>query len=122
MTMQIPSSIDTTRTPQWGALTFVLISVLAFNLSSLWGLVFLANIDIGFPMIDAPAGRAQGAAVAINLLLLTAFGLHHSVMARSRMRALTARFTGPLLERPFYILTAGAALMMVIGLWQPIPL
>jgi protein-S-isoprenylcysteine O-methyltransferase Ste14 len=121
MTMSIQAHRRTARASLRGVLGFALLAAAAFNLSSLWAFMFLANIQVGLPTIDAPTTREIAAAVAINVALLAAFGLHHSLMARPRLRALTARLTGPLLERPFYILTAACALMTVMGLWQPIP-
>jgi protein-S-isoprenylcysteine O-methyltransferase Ste14 len=92
-----------------------------FNLSSVWSLLFLTNVDVGLPVVDAPMRGTLAAAVTINALLLAAFGLHHSFMARPRMRASIARRIGPLIERPLYILCSAGALMAVMALWQPIP-
>ena len=103
------------------ALAFALAGAALFNLSSVWALLFLSNIDVGLPTIDAPMRGTLATAVTIDLLLLAGFGLHHSVMARPRMRAWMARRIGALIERPFYILCSAGALMAVMALWQPIP-
>jgi protein-S-isoprenylcysteine O-methyltransferase Ste14 len=110
-----------TATPLWVALAFALAGTMLFNLSSFWALLFLINVDVGLSTIDAPMRGALATAVTIDLLLLAGFGLHHSVMARPRMRAVVARWIGPLMERPFYILCSAGTLMAIMALWQPIP-
>ena len=119
MTMQ--AELRATTAPPWVALAFALAGAILFNLSSVWALLFLSNVDIGLATIDAPMRGTVATAVAIDLLLLAGFGLHHSVMARPRVRAWVARRVGTLIERPLYILCAAGALMAVMGLWQPIP-
>ena len=103
------------------ALAFALVGAALFNLSSVWALLFLSNVDVGLPTIDAPMRGTLATAVTIDLLLLAGFGLHHSVMARTRVRAWMTRRIGGLIERPFYILCSAGALMAVMALWQPIP-
>jgi protein-S-isoprenylcysteine O-methyltransferase Ste14 len=120
--MTVQAELHTSSAPRWGALAFALLGAVLFNLSSAWALMFLANVEVGLPTVDAPMRGALATAVAIDLLLLGGFGLHHSVMARPRMRALVARRIGPLTERPFYILCSAGALMAVMALWQPIPI
>jgi protein-S-isoprenylcysteine O-methyltransferase Ste14 len=119
MTMQ--AELRATTAPLWFALAFALTGVLLFNLSSLWALLFLSNVDVGLATIDAPMRGTLATSVTLDLLLLAGFGLHHSVMARHRMRSWMARRVGPLVERPLYILCAAGALMAVMALWQPIP-
>lgn len=119
MTMQVETRASSTSA--WGALAFAVLGAALFNLSSVWALLFLTNVDVGLPIIDAPMRGTLFAAVTINALLLAAFGLHHSIMARPRMRASVARRIGPLMERPLYILCSAGALMAVMALWQPIP-
>ena len=119
MTMQVETRASSTST--WGALAFAVLGAAMFNLSSVWALLFLTNVDVGLPIIDAPMRGTLFAAVTINALMLDAFGLHHSIMARPRMRGSIARRIGPLMERPLYILCSAGALMAVMALWQPIP-
>jgi len=120
MTMQ--AELRASAAPNWVAFAFALAGATVFNLSSVWAFLFLSNTDIGLATIDGPMRGTLAAAVAIDLLLLAGFGLHHSVMARPRPRAAIARMIGPLMERPSYILCAASALMAVMALWQPIPI
>lgn len=119
--MTVQAELRAYAAPSWVALAFALVGAVFFNLSSVWAFTFLTNIDIGLATIDGPTRGTLAAAVAVDLLLLAGFGLHHSVMARPRARAAIARAIGPLMERPFYILCSAGALMAVMALWQPIP-
>jgi methanethiol S-methyltransferase len=119
MTMQ--AELRASAAPLRFALAFALASAALFNLSSVWAVLFLSNVDVGLPTIDAPMHSTLARAVTIDLLLLAGFGVHHSVMARPRVRAWMARRIGQLIERPFYILCSAGALMAVMALWQPIP-
>jgi protein-S-isoprenylcysteine O-methyltransferase Ste14 len=98
-----------------------LVGVLLFNLASAWAFAFLANLPVGLPTIDQAARVSPGAAIAIDLLLVTLFALHHSVMARPGAKAILARWIDPGFERPLYVLCAALALLALMGFWQPIP-
>jgi methanethiol S-methyltransferase len=69
---------------------------------------------------SAPAGSGVGRAIAWNVLLFTVFALHHSVFARTRVRALVARTVPGHLERSFYVWVASALFIAVCALWQPV--
>ena len=60
------------------------------------------------------------AAVAIDLALLAAFGLHHSLMARDRAKALLLRYWPAPLERSLYVAVASAFTVLLILAWQPV--
>jgi protein-S-isoprenylcysteine O-methyltransferase Ste14 len=62
---------------------------------------------------------ASGPALALDLALLVAFGVQHSVMARPAWKARWLRVVGPTLERPTYMLATGLVLLPVLWLWQP---
>lgn len=59
--------------------------------------------------------------IAINIALVTAWGAIHSIMARESFKRWLTRFIPEPAERPTYILIAGIASMLLIGLWQPVP-
>ena len=59
--------------------------------------------------------------VAIDVLLLSAFALHHSVFARERVRTRVARAVSSRLERSVYVWVASLMLIAVCALWQPVP-
>lgn len=69
-----------------------------------------------------PLGElTTGPALALDVALLVAFGLQHSVMARPTWKARWLRVVGPALERPTYMLATGLVLLPVLWLWQPMP-
>jgi protein-S-isoprenylcysteine O-methyltransferase Ste14 len=69
---------------------------------------------------DVPAGRVPGA-VLFNLGLFTLFAVHHSVLARSRVKAWLARRLPRLAERVLYVWLASLLFLGVCLLWQPVP-
>lgn len=104
------------------AFRLALVSALLFNLSAAWAFAFLANIPIGLRIIDDAPHTPIRFAVAIDLMLITAFALHHSIMARPGPKALLARQINPSFERPLYVLCASLALLGIMYFWQPIPI
>jgi protein-S-isoprenylcysteine O-methyltransferase Ste14 len=71
--------------------------------------------------VDAPATNSPvAAAIAINLLLLLAFGLQHSVMARPAFKRVWTRIVPHPVERATYVWASCVALVALVWLWQPI--
>jgi protein-S-isoprenylcysteine O-methyltransferase Ste14 len=94
-----------------------------------WGgtLLFFASLSyflyayvITYGETPADASRAA-AAVTTDLLLFSAFALHHSLFARERMRSQVARIVPPALERSLYVWVASVLFLAVCALWQPVP-
>lgn len=73
------------------------------------------SIDVG----GAPASYAVAA--TINLALILAFGLQHSVMARTGFKAWLHRQLPASAERSVYVLLASLMLMLLFWQWRPIP-
>jgi protein-S-isoprenylcysteine O-methyltransferase Ste14 len=73
------------------------------------------SIDAGGPV--APAGIA----IVIDLALILAFGMQHSVMARSGFKAWLKRHLPESAERSVYVLLASLMLMLLFWQWRPIP-
>jgi protein-S-isoprenylcysteine O-methyltransferase Ste14 len=83
-----------------------------------WILTMLGVI----PFSGGPVGElATGPALALDLALLVAFGVQHSVMARPTWKARWLHVVGPSLERPTYMLATALVLLPVLWLWQPMP-
>jgi len=81
-----------------------------------WILMMLGVV----PFTGGPTGLlTSGRALALDLGLLVAFGLQHSVMARPAWKSRWLRVVGPALERPTYMLATGAVLLLALWLWQP---
>jgi protein-S-isoprenylcysteine O-methyltransferase Ste14 len=71
-------------------------------------------------MARPATGRAE-TAVAVDLLLFTAFALHHSVFARAGVRAWVERHVPAGLERSAYVWVASVLLILLCVLWQAVP-
>ena len=98
----------TARLFAWiGAAVFVL--SLSYFVYSYWT-VFGAGGD----------GPLRASAVVWNVLLFSAFALHHSVFARERIRHALTQALGPL-ERSFYVWVASLLFIAVCWLWLPLP-
>jgi protein-S-isoprenylcysteine O-methyltransferase Ste14 len=78
------------------------------------GYVVPTTIDSG-----VPGGAATS--VAIDLALISLFGLQHSVMARPGFKAWLTRFVPQPAERPTYVLASTAAIVLLVAAWQPLP-
>ncbi len=68
----------------------------------------------------APAGPMLGPAVG-NVLLFSAFALHHSVLARSGAKRVMHQIAPPELERSLYTWVASLLFLAVCTWWQPLP-
>ena len=75
------------------------------------------GVDFGRPVAGAPAASD----IAWNVALFTVFALHHSLFARTPVRAWIARHAPPPLERSVYVWIASVLFAAVCGLWRPIP-
>ena len=83
-----------------------------------WMAAFVGNFLIP-RTIDAPITDAFGRALAINVALMAAFGLQHSLMARPWFkRAWTRLVPGPI-ERSTYVLASCAAVALLMWQWRP---
>ncbi len=83
----------------------------------LWLAAFL--LDAG-SLRTAPTGAPWPEAVLVNLLLISAFGVAHSVMARPAAKARLTRFIPPAAERATYVLQSSLLLAAILAFWQPI--
>jgi protein-S-isoprenylcysteine O-methyltransferase Ste14 len=61
------------------------------------------------------------APIATNALLFTVFALHHSLLARTRAKAVVRRLTPAELERSIYTWVASALFVAVCVWWQEVP-
>ena len=68
-----------------------------------------------------PGGFGPGAGLALDLLLLVAFALQHSLMARPSFKARWTRIIPAAAERSTYVLATGLILFPLLALWQPMP-
>ena len=88
-------------------------------LASLVYFAWFYLVLLGRP-VAVPADRVP-AALALNISLFTVFALHHSLFARSGVKALMKRIVPPALERVAYVWLASLLLFALCWLWQPLP-
>jgi protein-S-isoprenylcysteine O-methyltransferase Ste14 len=74
----------------------------------------------GFDAPPAPDARAAPA-IVVDLLLFTLFALHHSLFARTGLKAAVTRTVPASLERSVYVWIASLLFIGVCACWQPVP-
>ena len=98
--------------------TVAAVGALLFVISLLYGAwAYLWPFGIEARPTSASANRR---AIAIDVLLFTAFAAHHSVFARLRLRDWVRRLTSSRLERSLYVWVASLLFLGLIASWQPV--
>ena len=103
---------------------FVLLyGITNYNLGSaalVYLIAFLFNLFVPFSIDSGEVGNVYLAA-AINLGLVTLFGLQHSIMARPAFKKRLARYIPAAAERSTFMLGAALVTFSLCLLWQPMP-
>jgi len=81
---------------------------------------FLQDFGVPKGINDGSAG-ALWPSVLIDIGLVWAFGLHHSVTARASFKRLWKRYFPPELERATYLYMTAILTLAVVYFWRPIP-
>jgi len=98
-----------------GALPFASAGAALFAFALLYFLyAYLVRFGTSVPGTVFPA-------VLVNVLLFSLFALHHSLLARARMKARVQRLIGSTLERSVYTWIASLLFLLVCWAWQPVP-
>jgi protein-S-isoprenylcysteine O-methyltransferase Ste14 len=80
---------------------------------------FLYSFQVRYA-VPAPAGAWLPPAAA-DILLFSAFAMHHSLFARTPFKAWVRRRSPPVLERAIYTWIASLIFIWVCWSWQPVP-
>ena len=88
----------------------------AFAASLLW---FVYSYLVRFGDVEPDGARL--APSSSDIALFSAFALHHSVLARSSVKATLTRLLPPGLERSTYTWVASLLFLAVCTWWQPVP-
>jgi protein-S-isoprenylcysteine O-methyltransferase Ste14 len=83
--------------------------------SALGGLVLGLGLGLWSPLVSWPG------AWFVDLALLLLFAVQHSGMARAPSKRFWARFAPTHLERSAYAGSSGLVLLLLAGVWQPLP-
>ena len=99
-------------------MAYAIASYIAFLAVCLWLAAFLLDIgSIRTANTSTPALQAA----AINILLISLFGLVHSVMARPSFKRQWTKIIPVAAERATYVLQSSVLLAVIMLFWQPIP-
>jgi methanethiol S-methyltransferase len=86
----------------------------------LYTIGFLAGVGVPKDVDDGAAGPAWQA-VLVDMLLLGAFAVQHSVMARPGFKRWWSRFVPTPIERSTYVLAASLVVALLLWQWRPLP-
>ena len=99
-------------------MAYAIKSYVVFLAVSVWLAGFL--LDIG-TIRTSGADTPWAQAAAIDILLISTFGLVHSVMARPAFKRRWTRIIPEAAERATYVLQSSVLLAVIMLFWQPIP-
>jgi protein-S-isoprenylcysteine O-methyltransferase Ste14 len=85
----------------------------------LYAIGFIGNFAVPRTLDSSPVAPFRSS-LAIDLALLTAFALQHSVMARPAFKRWLTRFIPASAERSTYVLASSVALLVLFACWQPL--
>ncbi|MCC2675502.1 MAG: isoprenylcysteine carboxylmethyltransferase family protein [Ramlibacter sp.] len=83
-------------------------------------IAFVGNLWVP-KSIDSGPVSDLGLALVVNLLLISLFGLQHSVMARPAFKRWITRFLPAAMERSTFVLLASLVLALVMWQWRAVP-
>jgi protein-S-isoprenylcysteine O-methyltransferase Ste14 len=103
-----------TLTLGYGVLVYLLFFAV-FN----YTIMFIGNIMVS-PSLDSTGSNDLGTALLIDIALLTAFALQHSIMARPAFKRAWTKIIPEPIERSTYVLASTLLLAAIVYFWQPL--
>jgi methanethiol S-methyltransferase len=102
------------------AFVYGLVSYAVSVVTLLYTIGFVANLIVP-KTIDSGPAPPLAEALLVNLLLMVAFAIQHSVMARQQFKAWWTHYVPTAVERSTYVLLTSLCLALLIWQWRPIP-
>lgn len=119
------------------ALVYGIVGAVLFAVTGLYLVVFLAYYVVPkdwrepiytrtiagryIPAIDSEAGGRADDALIMNLALLAAFAIPHSLMARQGFKRVWTKIVPAPIERSTYVIISSLLLALLFWFWKPIP-
>lgn len=105
--------IKKTLTLGYGVISYMLFFTV-FN----YAILFIGNFVS--PSLDSPGQGNLVQALLVNISLLTAFALQHSIMARPAFKRWWTKVIPEAIERSTYVLASSLLLAAIVYYWQPL--
>jgi methanethiol S-methyltransferase len=102
------------------ALLYGLTCYAVFVLTTVYAVGFVSGVAVP-KTIDSGTVVPTAEASAVNLLLICAFAVQHSVMARKQFKQWWTQFVPAAVERSTYVLFSSLTLALVFWQWRPMP-
>ncbi len=100
-------------------LAYGLLAYLLFFAVFNYTILFIGNIIVS-PSLDSTGNSDLALSLLIDIGLLTAFALQHSIMARPAFKRAWTRVIPQALERSTYVLASTLLLGCIVVFWQPL--
>ena len=91
-----------------------------FQVVFLYFIAFVVDVAVPYS-VDRGAAAPVAVAVAVDLALIAAFAIQHTIMARGRFKAWLTRYLPTAAERSTFVLATCVVLVPLCLLWRPIP-
>ena len=85
----------------------------------LYMVLFIGNLWAPKSLDGEPVSNF-GYAIAMNAVLMIAFGIQHSAMARPRFKRWITKYIPKSAERSTYVMASNVAVILIMVFWQPI--